>query len=98
MENQQNRNCCDHSAEIRILKVDLENHKLRSEQTIREFERWQSQQDRRLDILEQRDTDLQREATESERSRYSMHFGAAITIVATIISALLTYLFSLSGH
>ncbi|WJZ23516.1 hypothetical protein LIS04_88 [Listeria phage LIS04] len=97
MENQQTNTCCDHSADIKLIQLELENLKLRETQSAREQERWQNEQDRRLELLEQNDIDFQRDATASERSRYSLHFGAVISIVTAIISVLLGYLISLSS-
>lgn len=96
MENN-NNNHCDHSTELQLLRVEVENVKLRYEDYKKEVERWQNQQDSRLDKLEQRDMDFQREATSTERSKYSLHFGAVVTIGAAILAAILALLFSQFG-
>jgi hypothetical protein len=91
--------------EISIQKMALENHKLstqlelenikqRLEDYKRENERRQSEQDRRIEKLEDADTGFYREASERERQDFSRKISAIVTIGATVLGAILTLLFS----
>jgi hypothetical protein len=74
---------CDCKVEVAIIKNDIKN-----------IERWQEQQDKRLDRLEEADNTFQREATNNEKQRFGIWVTVVLGLGTALISAILTFLFS----
>lgn len=102
-----NRNCSCATG-LAILENEMNNMKLRDQlsreaegrnfdEFKRNMERWQEQQDKRLEKLEQNDDNFHRDATNKERTNFGIWITVIATIGATVVGAILTLLFDMFG-
>ncbi|AWD93050.1 hypothetical protein HSE3_gp098 [Bacillus phage vB_BceM-HSE3] len=85
-----------HELESKIRTLESENESIRQRHSdFRDtVERWQEQQDKRLDRLEQADTDFMRRASDTELKKYTTYFTILMGLVGTLIAAILAFIFT----
>jgi len=93
MSDQQNQ-IQTNTTDIAVLKVQFNEMKIHEEDHRKNNERWQDQQDKRLDKLEAVDDIFQRDATISEKQKFSIWIVAVTSLATTIIGAVVTLLLS----
>jgi hypothetical protein len=78
----------------RRLDARIDNADRREEDYRKTIERWQEQQDKRLDKLEDADDNFQRDATNNERTKFGIWVTVVVALGTTLIGSVLTLLFS----
>jgi hypothetical protein len=88
------QDCSECRLKIALLEARFEGNERREEDYRKTIERWQDQQDKRLDKLEDTDDTFQRDATSNERNKFGVWVSVVLGLGTTLIGAVLALLFS----